>query len=51
MVIGDPLVQRWLANGATVLRYVVPITVGVAITGLGRWLGRGHRHAHVAENL
>jgi YjbE family integral membrane protein len=51
MVIGDPLVQRWLANGATVLRYVVPITVGVAITGLGWWLGRGHRHAHVAENL
>jgi predicted tellurium resistance membrane protein TerC len=51
MVIGDPLVQRWLANGAPVLRYVVPITIGVAITGLGWWLGRGHRHAHVAENL
>jgi YjbE family integral membrane protein len=51
MVIGDPLVQRWLANGAPVLRYVAPITIGVAITGLGWWLGRGHRHAHVAENL
>jgi len=51
MLIGDPVVQRWLADGATVLRYVVPITIGVVVTALGWWLGRGHRHAHVSENL
>ena len=51
MLIDDPVIQRWLGDGATVLRYVVPVGIGAVITALGWWLGRGRRHAHVPENL
>ena len=51
MLIGDPVIERQLGEGATMLRHVVPIAIGVAITAFGWWLGRGHRHAHVPENL
>ena len=51
MLIDDPVVQRWFGDGTAVLHYVVPIGFGVAITALGWWLGRGHPHAHVPENL
>jgi YjbE family integral membrane protein len=51
MLIGDPVIERQLGEGATMLRVVAPIAIGVAITALGWWLGRGHRHAHVPENL
>jgi hypothetical protein len=45
------VVQRWLGAGAPVLHYVVPIGIGVVVTALGCWVGRGRRHAHVPENL
>ena len=51
MLIGDPVIQGWLGDGAPVLHHAVPIGIGVAITALGWWLGHGHRHAHVPENL
>jgi YjbE family integral membrane protein len=51
MLIDDPVVQRWLGAGAPVLHYVVPIGIGVVVTALGCWVGRGRRHAHVPENL
>ena len=51
MLIGDPVIERQLGEGATTLRHAAPIAIGVAITALGWWLGRGHRHAHVPENL
>ena len=51
MLIQDPVIMRWLGDGAEVLQYVVPIGVGVAVTALGWRLGRGRRHAHVPENL
>ena len=51
MLIEDPVVQRWLEEGAAWLHYAIPIGIGVAVTGLGWWLGRGRRHAHVPENL
>jgi len=51
MLIDDPVVQRWLGDRATVLHYAVPIAAGAGITAVGWWLGRGHRHVHVPENL
>jgi YjbE family integral membrane protein len=51
MLIDDPVVQRWLGDSTSVLHYAVPIGIGGAITAIGWWLGRGHRHAHVPENL
>jgi YjbE family integral membrane protein len=51
MVIEDPIVTRWLAGAAPVLHLAVPIAVGVAVTVIGWWLGRGHRHVHVPEKL
>jgi len=51
MLIEDPVLRRWFGDGAAVLRSAVPIGIGVAVTGLGWWLGRGRRHAHVPENL
>ena len=51
MLIEDPVLRHWFGDGAAVLRSAVPIGIGVAVTGLGWWLGRGRRHAHVPENL
>jgi len=51
MLIEDPVLRRWFGDGAAVLRSAVPIGIGVAVTGLGWWLGRSRRHAHVPENL
>jgi YjbE family integral membrane protein len=51
MLINDPVIQRRFGDGTTVLHYAVPIGIGAAITALGWRLGRGHRHAHVPENL
>jgi YjbE family integral membrane protein len=51
MLIDDPVVQRWLGDTTSMLHYAVPVGLGAAITAIGWWLGRGHRHAHVPENL
>jgi YjbE family integral membrane protein len=51
MLIDDPVVQRWLGDTTSMLHYAVPIGIGAVITAIGWWLGRGHRHAHVPENL
>ncbi len=51
MLIEDPVLRTWFGDTAAVLRYAAPIGIGVAVTALGWWLGRGRRHAHVPENL
>jgi len=51
MVVEDPIVTRWLAGSAPLLHSAVPIALGVLVTALGWWLGRGHRHVHVPEKL
>ena len=51
MVIEDPIVTRWLGSTAPVLHLAVPIALGVVVTAIGWWLGRGHRHVHVPERL
>jgi len=51
MMMEDPLVKRWLGDAAALLHRPAPITVGLVITGIGWWLGRGHRHVSVPENL
>ena len=51
MVIEDPIVTRWLGSTAPVLHLAVPIALGVVVTGIGWWLGRGHRHVHVPEKV
>jgi YjbE family integral membrane protein len=51
MVIEDPIVTRWLGSTAPVLQLTVPIALGVVVTAIGGWLGRGHRHVHVPEKL
>jgi YjbE family integral membrane protein len=51
MVVEDPIVTRWLAGAAPLLLHAVPIALGVLVTALGWWLGRGHRHVHVPEKL
>jgi YjbE family integral membrane protein len=51
MVIEDPVVTRWLAGATPVLHLAVPIALGVAVTAIGWWLGRGHHHVHVPEKL
>jgi YjbE family integral membrane protein len=51
MVIEDPIVARWLGSTAPVLHLAVPIALGVVVTGIGWWLGRGHRHVHVPEKV
>jgi YjbE family integral membrane protein len=51
MMMEDPLVKRWIGDAAALLYRPAPITVGLLITGIGWWLGRGHRHVSVPENL
>jgi len=51
MLIEDPVIQPWFGEAASILHYAVPIGIGVLVTALGWWLGRGRRHAHVPENL
>jgi YjbE family integral membrane protein len=51
MVIEDPIVTRWLAGAAPLVHLAVPIALGVAVTAVGWWLGHGHRHVHVPEEL
>jgi len=51
MLIEDPALQRWAGDGAAALKHVVPIGVGLVVTGLGWWLGRGRRRARVPETL
>ncbi len=51
MLIEDPVVQGWLSERAAWLHRAVPIGIGVMVTALGWWLGRGRHHAHVPENL
>lgn len=51
MVIEDPIVTRWLGSTAPVLHLAVPIALGVVVTAIGWWPGRGHRHVHVPEKL
>ena len=51
MLIEDPVLQRWFGDAAPVLHHAVPIGLGVLVTGLGWWLARGRKRAHVPENL
>src|SRR5881409_36850 len=51
MLIEDPVVMRWFGETAAALHYGLPIAIGVLVTTLGWWLGRGRRHAHVPEKL
>jgi YjbE family integral membrane protein len=51
MVIEDPIVTRWVGSTAPVLHLAVPIALGVVVTAIGWWLGRGQRHVHVPERL
>jgi len=51
MVIEDPILTRWLGSTAPVLQLAVPIALGVVVTAIGWWLGRGHHHVHVPEKL
>jgi YjbE family integral membrane protein len=51
MLIEDPALQQWAGDGAAALKHVVPIGVGLVVTGLGWWLGRGRRRARVPETL
>ena len=51
MIMEDAMIARWLGEGAGMLHRPVPIAIGLVVTGIGWWLGRGHRHAHVPENL
>ena len=51
MVIEDPIVSRWLGSTAPVLHLAAPIALGVVVTGIGWWLGRGHHHVHVPEKV
>jgi YjbE family integral membrane protein len=51
MLIEDPALQRWAGDGAAALKHAVPIGVGLVVTGLGWWLGRGRRRARVPESL
>jgi YjbE family integral membrane protein len=51
MVIEDPIVTNWLAGAGPLLHLAVPIALGVVVTAIGWWLGRGHPHVHVPEKL
>jgi YjbE family integral membrane protein len=51
MLIEDPVVKRWLGEGMGWLDYAVPVAIGLVVTAIGWWLGRGRRHVHVPGNL
>jgi YjbE family integral membrane protein len=51
MLIEDPIVTWWLPGAAPLIHLAVPIALGVAVTAVGWWLGRGHPHVHVPEEL
>jgi predicted tellurium resistance membrane protein TerC len=51
MLIEDPVVKRWLGEGLGWLDHAGPVGIGLAVTAMGWWLGRGRRHVHVPENL
>jgi len=51
MMMEDPVIQRWLGDAAALLHHLAPITIALVITAIGWWLGRGHRHAPVPEQL
>ncbi|HKX08902.1 MAG TPA: TerC family protein [Stellaceae bacterium] len=51
MLIEDPVVKRRLGEGMGWLDHAVPVGIGLVVTTIGWWLGRGRRHVHVPENL
>jgi len=51
MLIEDPVVKRRLGEGMGWLDHTVPVGIGLVVTTIGWWLGRGRRHVHVPENL
>jgi YjbE family integral membrane protein len=51
MIMEDPIIVRWLGATAAGLRHPAPLALGLVITALGWWLGRGRHHARVPENL
>lgn len=50
MIMGDPLIDRWLGEIAAALHRPVPILVGAVIAVLGWWEAR-QPHAHIPEKL
>jgi YjbE family integral membrane protein len=45
MILKDHIVVGWIGERlARTLRFIVPVVLGGAITGLGWWLARGHRN-------
>src|SRR5437762_1586646 len=51
MMMSDSLIRGWLGDMAKLLLHPVPIVIGLLISVIGWWLGRGHRHARVPEQL
>lgn len=51
MVIEDPIVTGWLPGAGPWLNLAGPIALGVVVTAIGWWLGRGDRGVHVPEKL
>ena len=51
MMMSDSVIRGWLGDMAKLLLHPVPIVIGLVISVIGWWLGRGHRHARVPEKL
>ena len=52
MIMEDPSIARRLGDtAAAALHLPVSLAIGLVITALGWWLGRGRHHARVPENL
>jgi YjbE family integral membrane protein len=51
MMMSDTIIRGWLGDMAKLLRHPVPIAIGLVVSVIGWWLGRGHRHARVPEKL
>src|SRR5213592_4255747 len=51
MMMCDSVIRGWLGDMAKLLLQPVPIVIGLVISVIGWWLGRGHRHARVPEKL
>src|SRR5262245_10600157 len=51
VLIEDQIVTGWLAGAAQLHPSAVPIALGLMVTTIGWWLGRGRRHVHVPEKL
>src|SRR5213594_4873423 len=51
MMMSDSVIRGWLGDMAERFLHPVPIVLGLVISVIGWWLGRGHRHARVPEKL